>query len=368
MKLNTLSCLFFVLSLLFLPGSTGYCKDNPPPAGTVKPASPAEAKIKALDSFLSEMHSTGKFNGTVLLAENGRVLFKKPYGFNSVKRKKHLTTVSSFNLASVSKQFTAMGIMLLAEEGKLNYDDKVNKFLPSLEYEGITIRHLLNHTSGLADYIELCIKAKWPPSKTFDNNDLLALFKSRKPALAFKPGEKYEYSNTGYVCLASIIERASGQPIHTFMAERIFKPLGMKNTDVVNLYYNRDLANRVFGFDGDKENDLINLDGVAGDGAVYSSVEDLFIWDQALYTEKLVSKATLKKAYSPGILNSGNKTGYGFGWSIDGNNVVSHDGSWVGFRSFIRRDMNQKSTFIILDNSSNNNKLMRTLFTIILGK
>ncbi|MCX6580443.1 MAG: serine hydrolase [Candidatus Aminicenantes bacterium] len=333
-------------------------------------------KAGEVDTLLTGLYKQGQFNGAVLIAKNGQVVFKKACGIANIDKKTPLTTATPFNLASVAKQFTAMAIMILEEKGKLKYDDSIAKYLPELEhYKAVTIRRLLNHTGGFMEYEELFEKHKWDTSKTADNNDLIALLKKQQPALLFEPGSKFIYSNTGYVLLASIIQKASGQPYETFLKQNIFDPLGMKNSFAYNLKMKQCPGEheRAMGFimrDSTPTSfDLTYLDGVMGDGNVYCSAEDLFIWDQALYTEKLVKKATLAQAFTPGKLNNGSATDYGYGWSLSADQKsVRHQGAWVGFRAFIYRDMSTNSSLIILDNSTNRYfaQIMRTLFVYLI--
>lgn len=327
-------------------------------------------KAGEVDTLLTDLCKQGQFNGAVLISKNGKVVFKKACGIANTDKKTPLTTATPFNLASVAKQFTAMAIMILEEKGKLKYDDSIAKYLPELEhYKAVTIRRLLNHTGGFMEYEELFEKYKWDTSKTVDNNDLIALLKKQQPALLFEPGSKFMYSNTGYVLLGSIIQKASGQPFEIFLKQNIFDPLGMKNSFAYNLNMKQCPAERAMGFIMRDSTpslfDLTYLDGVMGDGNVYCSADDLFIWDQALYTEKLVKKATLALAFTPGKLNNGTSTDYGFGWGLSGDQKsVRHQGAWVGFRTFIYRDMSTNSALIILDNSTNRyfSQIIRTFF------
>ena len=330
---------------------------------------PADAdlnqKIELIDEWLWKLHNEGKFNGAVLVAKEGKILFDKTYGYTDVERKTRLTNQSSFNLASVSKQFTAMTIMILAEQGKLNYDDPVNRYLPELSYPDITIRHLLHHTSGLEDFEYLADKY-WNENKIFANEDLLQIFQKNQPKLAFKPGDKYEYSNTGYIALATIVSRVSGVSFEQFLHDNIFSPLEMTGSAGFTLLSDpNSIKNRVYGFDGDESADLICLDGVIGDGNIYSSTSDFLKWDQALYTEKLVSSETLKEAFTPSKLNNGKLINYGFGWRIVENSKVYHYGKWVGFRTLIERDLKNHSLIVVLSNSSVDGDIFRHIVSTI---
>jgi CubicO group peptidase (beta-lactamase class C family) len=259
-----------------------------------------------------------------------------------------------------------MAIMILKERGKLDYDDNIKKYIPELPYQGITIRHLLNHTSGMPDYITL-FNRHWDPGKEemsdmkiADNVDVVNMLAKHKPGVLFKPGEIWRYSNTGYVLLAVIVSRAAKEPFEKFLHNHIFKPLGMSRTLVYSAIRDDKMKDRVWGFrynllgKGYISNDFNYLNGVAGDGAVYSTTGDLFKWDQALYTEKLVSKSTLNTAFTPVRLNNGKTYNYGFGWSlgktITGEKRVSHGGGWVGFITYICRDIESNNSIILLTN------------------
>lgn len=317
----------------------------------------AQDTVQELDSFLTGLHKEHKLNGILLLAKKGEVVFRKAYGTANFEKDLPITSSTPFNLASVAKQFTAMALMILAEQGKVMYDDPITKYLTSLDYHDITVRHLLNHQGGLVDYVGLFSQHDWDRSKIAGNEDLIALLAEHRPKTRFEAGSRFEYSNTGYILLGSIVEKASGQTFTEFLEEYIFIPLGMKNSFAYNLKIKDRPSHMAMGYrihaDGYDANDLIYLDGVMGDGNVYSSADDLFIWDRALYTEKLVRKETLKEAFTPGSLNDGTVTEYGFGWGVSNNgNTVSHGGRWVGFRSLIRRDLDTENTIIFLDNGS----------------
>ncbi len=317
----------------------------------------SNAKIARIDSVLTYLNQRELFNGTILIGEKGKVLYKKAFGIANPATGEALTTASSFNLASVSKQFYAMMIMILKERGKLNYDDAVQKHVPNFPYPTITIRHLLNQTSGLPEYFDIAV-GRMTLLDTLTNAMMMKILAERKPSLVFQPGERWEYCNTNYTTIGSIVELVSGMSADKFFQESIARPLKMNDSYVYQLKLKSFPKSRVFGLqiEGGKavSNDLIPFDGIVGDGNVYSSVEDLYKWDQALYTEKLVKKATFQEAITPGKLNNGTSTTYGFGWSVEeSGKIVSHSGGWVGFRTLIVRYLERNQTVIILDNSSN---------------
>ncbi|MBL8183163.1 MAG: serine hydrolase, partial [Blastocatellia bacterium] len=218
-----------------------------------------------------------------------------------------------------------------------------------------TIRHLLNQTSGLPEYFDIA-QGRMTLLDTLTNAMMIRILAERKPPLVFEPGTRWEYCNTNYTTLASVIESASGITPETLFQKYITGPLKMNDTYIYHLKQKTYPASRVFGFkiEGGKRvtDDLVRLDGIVGDGNVYSSVEDLLKWDQALYTEKLVKKSTLQEAFTPARLKNGELTDYGFGWRVDAaGGKLSHTGGWVGFATIIVRYTGKNQTLIVLDNS-----------------
>jgi len=318
------------------------------------------AKIKQLDSGLTYLYDRGMFNGVVLIAQNGKIVYNRSLGNMAANSGQPLNITSSFNLASISKQFMTMLTMMLQEEGKLTYDDAVRTYLPEFPYANITIRHLMTHTSGLAEYTDLAERYR-NTLDTIDRQDVLQLLTEYKPALKFNPGAKWEYNNSAYVLLGNIIEKASGEELNAYFRRKITGPLKMRHTYMhyLNMPFKEpDHPDMVMGMkrvNGKMiPNDLNRFDGTVGDGNIYSSAEDLLKWDQALYTSKLVKPSTLAEAYRPVRLNDGTTYPYGFGWSIQSEGaVVNHTGSWVGFRNLIERDLAKKTTIIFLSNGEN---------------
>ena len=316
------------------------------------------ADFKNLDSILNILNKTDRFNGAVLYAEKGKVLYKKAFGVTDHRSNQTLTTQSAFNLASVTKQFICMGIMMLKEKGLLQYDDDCKKYIPELPYDGISIRNLMTHTSGITEYFDVFQRYK-TPLDTLSNEKMIRLYATVKPPLDFATGSKWTYCNTNYVLLVSIIERISKQPVDLFIKKNITAPLGLKDTYVYQILMPAIPANHVYGFEqvGDKKklNDLTPFDGVVGDGNIYSSVEDLYRWEQSLNTEKLVKKATMDEALQPVKLKDGTTYPYGFGWFIEQekNQQYSHTVGCVGFTNLIYRDVKNNRTIISLSSGSN---------------
>ncbi|WP_404985801.1 serine hydrolase domain-containing protein [Chryseobacterium sp. M5] len=329
----------------------------------------AQEKTKAdkLDSLFTKNYEDKIFNGNVLIAEKGKIIFQKSFGVADYDTKRLLNNTTIFELASVSKQFTAMGIVLLEKQGKLKYDDPISKFIPELSfYKNITVRNLLNHTGGLPDYIGLFQK-NWDKSKFATNKDIVTEFAKYKPEINFQPNEKYEYSNTGYALLGYIIEKASGKTFGDYLEANIFKPLGMKNTFVYRSrfqpkvienyakgYIENDFGSIISPDDLGKSYYTYYLDGMVGDGMVNSTTEDLLKWDRSLYTDKLVNEKDKAIIFQGAKLNDGKLTNYGFGWQIGENKeygkVVAHSGSWAGYTNYIERNLSKDQTIIILQN------------------
>ena len=317
-------------------------------------------KIKYLDRWLHGLYSNGKFQGVVLIARGGDVIFSKGYGFANSNKKEPLSEHSSFNLASVSKQFTAAGIILLKGKGQLSYSDELQELIPELSFYGdVTVRHLLNHTSGIPDYLKIADDHLDGNEKVSADN-LIRLYADKRPRQRFNPGYKFEYSNMGYVLLAEIIERISGISFSEYMHRHIFQPLSMKQTRVFTPFSEEEPENRVYGFRkqyflfGKKRlSDLGRFDGVVGDGGIYSSAHDLYIWHNALLAGSLVPVAELSEAYKSGVLNNGRKTDYGFGWFITDHEAVEHAGGWLGFATYLYRNPANGQLIIVLDNTGN---------------
>tara|TARA_R110002072_G_scaffold136124_2_gene278204 strand:- start:182729 stop:183865 length:1137 start_codon:yes stop_codon:yes gene_type:complete len=330
------------------------------PALPVSEQASRQSKLQQLENWLERLHARGTFQGVVLLAKNGQTVFGKGYGCADSQHKQPLTTMSSFNLASVSKQFTAAGIMLLKHQGKLSYADELQRVIPELScYRGISIRHLLTHTSGLPDYFAIAM-AGLDKNETVTTEKLIRLYGEQQPKVRFTPGEKFEYNNMGYVLLAEIIARVSGKSFADYMFESFFHPLGMKHSRVFNLLSGEEPENRVFGFKRQfflfgrkKLCDLNRFDGVAGDGGIYASAEDLLIWHQALLSGRVLPVSELDEAYRSAVLNDGTETGYGFGWSIKGEGAMEHAGGWQGFATYLHRDLASDTLIIVLDNTCN---------------
>ncbi|MCP1534745.1 beta-lactamase family protein [Bacillus velezensis] len=326
-----------------------------------------EKKKQAFEQLFSTLDERHEINGAVLAAENGRILYQGSFGAAELKTKRMLNDQSVFELASVSKPFTALGVIILEQQGKLRYDDMIERWLPDFPYPGITIRHLLHHTSGLPDYMELFL-THWDRDRIAVNQDVINMLKQHKPDAYFPLGKEWLYSNTGYVVLAVIIEIVSGMSFAEFMKQAVFHPLRMHDTRIYNRRLSKEnIPNYAYGYVYDvhsgeyvlpdelEETDyVVFLDGIQGDGTVNSAIRDLYLFDQAFYTEEIIGKESKDQAFTPGYWNEEEQFGYGFGWMIQNSpqkgKVISHDGGWPGYSTLMIRYIDQNKTLIYLSN------------------
>ncbi len=301
---------------------------------------------------------------------DGKLVFAKGYGVADLEKKTPITPDTDFRLASMTKQFTAMSIMLLVHDGKLHYDDTLGKIFPEFPEYGraITVRELLNHTSGLKDYGDIYEKQvgeKTPMDQVpqLHDRDVLKLMEEQT-ATSFPPGTKWEYSNSGYAVLAMVIQKVSGEPYQDFVRERIFKPLGMNKT-VAFVKGVNEVPNRAFGYNKDKASgkfvfgDQSPTSAVLGDGGIYTSIKEMAKWDKGLSQHKLLSEAEMREALTPVTVTDGRKRKdgtmleYGFGWFLDpykGHERQYHDGGTTGFLTTIQRFPKDGLTVIVLAN------------------
>src|SRR4051812_11811550 len=285
------------------------------PSAVLAQAPPPDpgALASKVEEYMDARVKRDHFSGSVLIARDGKVLFSRGYGMANLEHDVPNTPQTKFRLGSITKQFTAMAILILQERGKLKVEDKVKKYLPDAPkaWDEITIRHLLTHTSGIPNYTAYPEFLKTLPVRV-TLKELIAKFKDRP--LDFKPGETFRYSNSGYVVLGQVIETAAGEGYASFLNKTIFTPLGMKDTGYDSL--EPIIKHRASGYTRRLGIALTNCDYVDmsiphAAGALYSTVEDLLKWDQALYTEKLVPRKSLEAMFTPF------KDNYGYGWGID---------------------------------------------------
>nr|WP_144898043.1 serine hydrolase domain-containing protein [Luteimonas cucumeris] len=287
---------------------------------------------------------------SVLVIHDGKPVVSRSYGYADLEARVAATPQTNYRLASVSKQFTAAAVLLLAEDGRLGLDDPVRKWLPTLpaSADAVTLKHLLTHTSGLVDYEDVMA-----PDATVQvhDADVLHLLESQDRTY-FSPGSEYRYSNSAYALLALIVEKASGQRYATFLRERIFAPLGMDDTVAYEQGVST-VANRAYGYslaDGEwQRTDQSSTSAVLGDGGIYSSIADLAKWDAALYDDRLLSDASRKLAFTPWTKTDDPTVEYGYGWRITGE-TVWHSGETIGFRNVIVRYPQRGLTVVVLTN------------------
>lgn len=360
----------------------------------------SEKQIKALqiNNLMKNLYESNQFNGSVLVIDKGDLIFHQAFGFANFEKKDTMATNIPVRLASVSKQFTAMAIMLLKEQGKLQYDDPITNYLPELPYSNVTIRNLLQHSSGIPDYLNSLpyqIVAYFAKDKLITNKDLLTYYSLKKPKLNFKPGKNASYCNTGFSFLASIVERVSQMSFPDFMKKFVFEPAKMKTAFVYNarnfetqttqdtLVVGQDTTlekfneikitttfkvetrikniekKRAIGYElmfpypnGYIKLDYHQFDGIYGEKGICASTEDLMQWDKALLENTLVSEQTLREAYIAAPYTDRSDFNYGFGWKIDSKRpkIVFHHGLYRGFRTYLQRNLNEKTLVVILSN------------------
>lgn len=295
---------------------------------------------------------------SLLVVQDGRPVVRGAFGMADLEKGIKATPQTDYRLASVTKQFTAAAILLLRQDGKLSLQDSVRKWLPELPQtdQAITIDDMLRHASGLIDYEDLI-----PPDTTgqVSDADVLRML-SKETRLYFKPGTSYRYSNSGYVLLGLVIERASGESLPRFLDTRIFGPLGMKHTLLYEHDRGPEVPNRAYGYSetGGKwmRTDQDTTSATRGDGGIYSNIEDLAQWDAALYDRRLLDDESRKLAFSPHTRITGETDvdWYGYGWRLhhdqNGDEEIWHSGESIGFRNVILRWPRQRLTVILLSN------------------
>lgn len=334
--------------------------------------------VQRINAIFADLDATQTPGAAVWLKKDEQVIFKRGYGVRTLGRFTPILSQTNFRLASCTKQFTAMAIMLLVHDGKLRYDEALTEVFPGFPAYGkaITIRNLLNHTSGLPDYEELMDKAggdaRWTPAHQIKDAEVLALLESETRG-KFAPGTSWSYSNSGYVVLGLVVAKVSGKSFPDFLRERIFQPLGMNNT-VAYVKGVNEIPNRAYGHsknsDRFEETDQSSTSATLGDGGVYSNLEDLAKWDRALAQNTLLSAAEMQPALTPFRLSDGSlphwsggpgdsdplggkPAAYGFGWYLDpynGHARMWHYGDTMGFKSAIERFPDDKLTVIVLAN------------------
>lgn len=322
-----------------------------------------ETKADAdLHTYMTRLHERSGFNGNVLIAREGKIIYQNNMGWANHLLRDSLQITSQFELASVSKPLTATGILILVERGAVSLEDEMEKFFPGFPYPGITVEQLLTHRSGLPNYIYLSDSVWGDKRQGMSNDDAVELLFKHQPARFGAPDGRHFYNNTNYMLLASIIERATGQDFAVFMQENVFKPAGMHNTAVYSKAVYDQIPTHVIGHDRVWRRSVVQnfLDGPVGDKGIYSTVQDLFLFDQALAQGRLLTQRLLDSAYTSQSTPDKGVFGYGYGWRTfdqNGYRIVYHTGWWHGFRTLYVRDLEQEITIVLLSNMVNNSLL-----------
>lgn len=312
-----------------------------------------------LDTFFLNRHHQSAFFGTVLFAQRGRVIFENSYGYADLKTKDTLTLDHTFQLASASKPITAVAVMQLVEKGEISLQDEMHNFFPVFPYDGITVEQLLSHRSGMSQYTHFCDAPDsiWPDKhKTITNDDVIQIMNEIVPMVNYAPDQTHYYCNTNYMLLASIVEKVSGMSFSEYLQENIFIPSGMTHTVLYTRDNDEELKLPAIGYNGAYNPTIdIYLNGVVGDKGIYSNVNDLLKFDQALYNGTLLNDTTVTLMMQDHneMQNNGQNYGYGFriypAESTNGlGRIVFHTGWWKGFRTYFIRVPHQEKTVVVL--------------------
>jgi CubicO group peptidase (beta-lactamase class C family) len=329
----------------------------------------AQEMQQKMDALVAAYVGNKKFNGTVLVAQKGNILYDKGYGYSNAENKVLNSPASIFQIGSITKQFTAAIIMQLQQEKKLSLQDKLSKYFKGFANgDKITIEHLLTHTSGLYNYTEDSTVMNGDVTKHYSRDELISLF--LKYPSDFEPGSKWNYSNTGYLMLGYIIEKVTGKPYEKVVRERILQPLNMSHSgfDFTNLK-STDKTKGYFDLSGSevKPAPIVDSTIAYSAGALYTTTSDLYKWDRAIYSDKILKPESWKQVFTP------YKSKYGYGWGIDslyGQPIVSHSGGIHGYSSYILRFPQEELVVIVFDNSSSGslNPMAKSLAAIVLNK
>lgn len=316
-----------------------------------------------IDDYIAEQIRSDGPGLALAVSDTGTIAHAAGYGLADVANGRPIAPETIFHLASCGKQFTALGILMLAADGKLGLDDPIGKHLPALTRfdAGVTLRRLLNHTSGIRDFYDEEgideVLARWERPTNADVISLCADFGCPMAEDGIRPGDTFSYGNTGYDLLGAVIERLSGQSYHDFFQQRVFGPLGMKDTfSVPDPRVEDPRCARGYGLDdGDAfvEQGGSEFDDLVGSGSFYTTVFDLCRYDQALRTNGLVGAAVQREALTPGRTNDGELTEYGLGWYLadyEGMPLAEHKGEWTGFYSYIVRYLERPLSIFVLSN------------------
>jgi CubicO group peptidase (beta-lactamase class C family) len=360
------SCLLFTASISSCGSGSGRGDKNQsdsllislPPVPALSAADMARYK-GACELWYDTMLKNRGFNGGILVAKNGNIVFENYMGTGHLKSTDTVTGKTPFHIASVSKTFTAMAVLKLAQEGKLNLDDEFVKYFPQFNYPGVTIRSLLNHRSGLPNYVHFMEKAGWDKKRYLENTDVLNYLVDHKSTLANigRPDTRFSYCNSNYALLALLIEKIGAMSYARYMQEAFFKPLQMHNSFVFDTSM---LQTVIPSYDWKGELIPYNfLDVVYGDKNIYSTPQDLLTWDKALYSGKLFTDSSLMEAFAPYSNERPGIRNYGLGWRMNiypnGKKMLYHNGWWHGNNASFIRLLDDSATIIVVGNKFNRN-------------
>ncbi|MDO9001460.1 MAG: serine hydrolase domain-containing protein [Bacteroidota bacterium] len=310
-----------------------------------------------LDTFFTQLNRTGTFNGSALIARDGKIIYKKSFGILDKTTKEVLTDSSMFQLASVSKIITATAVLMLYERELIDLNKPFQFYFPDFPYETVTIKQLLSHRSGLANYLYALNSEVCQPNCQMSNNDMYCSFVTKNPKPYLKPNKRFNYCNTNYALLALLVEKVSGKTFSQFLREEIFNPLNMNHTATIK-EIDLNGQNITKPYDNKwKPVDFDASDYVLGDKSLYSTPYDLFLFSDAMYNNKIIKAETQELAYTA-YSREKKLSNYGFGWRLKDVNdslkkEVYHNGWWHGYRSSFHRRLNDKLTVIILSNQLN---------------
>lgn len=364
-----------VASLFFLSSCSSGQADKK--AATADPMEPFNAAgilkydpkdaDKKIDEFMQHLHKVSGFNGNVLVAKKGKIIYENAFGWANHLTRDSLKLGSQFELASVTKTMTGTAIMQLWERGKIKLDQDVRDFFPDFPYEGVTIRLLLTHRSGMMNYVyfvdNIYRSQHLNQRKGLTNAEAMAMIAQYKPARFNKPNVRFLYNNSNFMVLAAILEKVTGKTYADYMKENIFKPAGMAHTAVYSKAVYEKIPVDVVGHDRNSWRYSVAqnyLDGPVGDKGIYSTVGDLLIFDRALRAGRLIKPATQDSAYTSQNPMVRGHFNYGYGWRIfesPGQKVVYHTGWWHGFRHIYLRDLKNDVTIVLLGNMVNGSLL-----------
>ncbi len=310
-----------------------------------------------LDTLFYKLNKQGGFNGSIIVGKAGTVLYKKHFGIKDKMDNSLLNDSSMFQLASVSKVITATSVLMLYERGQVELDKEINFYLKDFPYENITVKELLNHRSGLPNYIYTMNDAIGIPNNQLNNQKMFDFLVTNKPKPYLKPNYRFNYCNTNYALLALLVEKISGKPFNEFLRDELFLPLGMKNTKTIkDIDFSKDNIAKAYDLKW-KDVAMDASDYVLGDKSVYSTCYDLFLFSEALYQNKIITPQTQTMAYLP-YSKENKKNNYGYGWRMNEfkdsiKKEVFHNGWWHGYRTAFHRRLHDTLTIVVLSNQLN---------------